>query len=351
MSGRLQIKSDITKTLIESRIEHRNWRDGVQDLHIAFTAAQPGDVVSIVGPSRVGKSRLFEYVENALLPRDLPVGQMPLVRVRVINKSRHSMFSTKDYARELLEKLGNPLYSTKDKSGDAFTQQLLRLQRIPEDILTAAMMEALRSRDTKYLCFDETQEMLQIHGGEKAACAAVNAYKGIAEELGIVLVFIGTYPILRLLELSPHVIGRTHEVHVQRYRTTPEDVQEFVALLRAFSTMLGYSKDEDGLCEWAPFLYQHSLGCVGILNAWLRRAASRAFVTKAPISLDILRKEKLSAPKLDVIRREIVDGEEYMFRGQSTEPNAVSEGAKRIEKRKGRPFQANPKRHPIGGRK
>ena len=64
---------------------------------------------------------------------------------------------------------------------------------------------------------------------------------------------------------------RSLDIHFRRYRAEEaQDRKAFLAVLRSFERQLHLSKQPDLVAEW-EYLYEGSLGCVGILKDWLVR--------------------------------------------------------------------------------
>ena len=104
----------------EIKIPHRNWQEALSQAFALLVTASPGDVVSITGPSRGGKSKLISelcslLVGGAGIKKD---GKMPVVIVEAVNVGPHGSFSTKAFIQRLLDALDHPILSNKYKNID-----------------------------------------------------------------------------------------------------------------------------------------------------------------------------------------------------------------------------------------
>jgi predicted adenine nucleotide alpha hydrolase (AANH) superfamily ATPase len=69
---------------------------------------------------------------------------------------------------------------------------------------------------------------------------------------------------------------RSIDVHLTRYRAElPEDRQVFINTVQTFEKELPFPDASDLVSNW-EYLYERSLGCIGILKQWLVRAATVA---------------------------------------------------------------------------
>src|SRR5690606_6392532 len=152
---------------------------------------------------------------------------------------------------------------------------LRRREMAKESTLQAALEQSLTARKTVCAVFDEVQHLLYALGGERAAAGMLDSWKCLAAKQQLVIVLVGAYPILNVLNLSPHILGRTITVHLPRYYTTPEDLRAFRAILGAFSKVVPVDGSE-GLLPWSQMLYEESLGCIGLLSKRLRAAVTLA---------------------------------------------------------------------------
>lgn len=170
----------------------------------------------------------------------------------------------------------------------------------------------------------------------------------------------GSYKLLKLLLLAPHLLGRERPIEFPRYRKDrKEDLAAFEVVLATFSKHLRFEGALKGLREWNRLLFMHSLGCVGHLSLWLRTALARmasrgiAFVTR-----DVLEQTRMPARQEAHIAAETIEGEaeialfsEDRPRTQDTQdPASRNSKTRKHGKKKTPPFQAKPARHKAGGR-
>src|SRR5262245_10147622 len=116
----------------------------------------------------------------------------------------------------------------------------------------------------------------------------------------------GAYPLLDVVRLSPHLIGRKHNIHFPRYRPIPEDLVAFEEILEAYSQYLQLPKGISSLRDWREPLYEGSLGCIGLLEGWLREALALAMAREAlSLTVEHLMSTRKSDSDLAELAREI----------------------------------------------
>jgi len=141
----------------------------------------------------------------------------------------------------------------------------------------------------------------------------------------------------------------------------------FRNVIRQFASIMPFPKPPELVNEW-DYLYERSIGCVGILKDWLTRALARALRRNAQtIEHEDLRKTALSISKVRQLLTECLEGE---MKFQETEDDLKqlrinmgldemgmdeqSRGGKSTSKRstpprrKQRPGTRNPKRDKVG---
>jgi hypothetical protein len=335
-------------------IKHRNWLLALTETFSVLSCASPGEVVSIVGPSRAGKSLLIRKVVEMMFGdnRFAVTGFMDAIVVEAVNAGPHGSFSTKAFTQRMLEAVKHPLFTIKGKGLDDIIA-MQKMDRATEATLRIALENAMRERQVQFLFIDEAQHIRYASKDAQAAHAYMDSLKCLAQTTGVVLVLVGAYPILDMLKNSPHLLGRNHQVHFPRYRVNPEDILAFGEILSKYSEMLNLAPSVEDLMVLAEDLYEGSFGCIGLLKAWLKRVDSIASFQNIPITRELLMAKRLSDMDLAEIGSEIQQGEKSLRRSslsgrEEVKPKASSSGVKK--KPKAKPFQKKPVRYKSGNR-
>jgi hypothetical protein len=197
----------------------------------------------------------------------------------------------------------------------------------------------------------------------------LDVIKSIANCTGTPHVLVGTYDLLAFRNLSGQLCRRSIDVHFGRYRADrPAEAAIFANVLRSFAAQLPLAEPPDLVKDW-EFLYERSIGCVGILKEWLVMALSSMFGRGGSrLERKDLEACALSINQCDKLLSECIEGETRLEESddnrlrlrvrlglngcgapagrQNRSPAPQTVDTSRKAKR--RPGQRRPKRDPIG---
>ncbi|MCC1498007.1 AAA family ATPase [Alcanivorax sp. 1008] len=341
-----------------TKVTHRNWEEAINSAFYKLTYSEPGDVICITGPSRAGKTRLIGELARLLGGGlgDDESGIMRCVTVDAENTGPHGKFSTKAFTLKMLKAVRHPIYGG---IGDDLNQDYSRskAERATEGTLRSALESAFLNRKSRFLFIDEAQHVRYTSKDAMGAYAVLDSWKCMAKASGITLVIVGAYPILEVIGKSPHLIGRKSQIHLPRYQDNAEDFQQFRRILQFYANLIGEAAEEGVLIELEDMLYDGSLGCIGLLQQWLIRAAAQSCAKGFRISRASLEHEMLSEADLVSIAQEIRLGEsilklpDYKYvKDLNGDPGGNPKNPRKVKARKSKPFQRNPKRFKPGNR-
>jgi hypothetical protein len=172
-----------------------------------------------------------------------------------------------------------------------------------------AVEQALRYRRPRAVLIDEAQHLFALASGRRLE-DQLNVLKSLANRSNTVHVLCGTYELLRIRNLSGQLSRRSIDVHFPRYdvaQTT--DRQTFAKILQTFAEQMPLAEPPDLMRFW-EYLYERSIGCVGILKDWLVKGLSVAIRQSAPtLTLQHLEKHALSVAQCDRLIEETCRGE------------------------------------------
>lgn len=338
-------------------IPHPKYRQAESDAFAALVTADPGEVICIVGPSRVGKSSLVTRISESLMGGSMSSeDRMPLVSLVLENNSTHGLLSSKSFTIAALQAVRHPMFGL-DKPDDLWSlERMHRVERTPEGVLRTAFENALRYRGTKYLVVDEAHHFLYARGGLPAAAALLDSLKCLAASTGVVLILVGAYPLLDLLFHLPHLIGRKLQTHLPRYRAdNRDDVVNFDRILIEYSKPLRF-EGALSLRTWNEYLHEGSHGCIGLLRGWIRDALNRAWLADVPVlSMEHFETTRKTPSDLQSLAAEIRLGEERLGYGVpagASSPTSTTVPRKTVQTReRNKPFTANPRRFTVDERR
>ena len=332
-------------------------------------------IIMVFGPTGVGKSTLSHRMAKQLLveaaekmasdPAHIPVAEVEAV------SPENGIFNWRDYYIRLLLALNEPLA---DKKVDLADYELRlspggqpvvpRHSQAPE--LRRALERCLQHRRPLALLTDEGQHLRKMASGRRAL-DQLDALKSLASTGKTLTVLLGTYDLLDLGELNGQLVRRIKRIHFPRYHPDggPE-AKAFQSILLTFQGHLPVRHAPD-LVGWHDFMYEGSLGCVGILKNWLNRALETALASGAErITRQLLEQCAEPTATLVTIAEEIHRGEERLQLEENRRPmlrsllGMLPTDARRDDtkssppppapspKRRGRVGKRSPKRDPIG---
>ncbi len=358
----------INNTQFQFKINHRNWVDALEEAFSLLITVSPGEVVSIIGPSRVGKTRLIKELRQLLdQGNDFDeTGLLTSIGVRAVNAGPKGAFSTKDFIYRLLEEVKHPIYSSYGEYGDD-ENLLAKLDAIPERTLRKALERGIILRGVRYIFIDEAQHVKYVTKDAMAPSAVMDSWKCLAEDTESVLVVVGAYPILNTMLNSPHLLGRKYQVHMPRYYLNEDDLLQFQLIIKAFEESMNIDRSIAPLHknkDVIALLYEGSLGCIGLLRAWLLHAHAKSLVKKCPVNKAILQMARKSLSDYDSIAKEIYEGEDLVKQieektgnnkntsqnKKNQNKNSKGSDSKTGRKSTGKPFQRKPQRMAPGHR-
>jgi hypothetical protein len=159
--------------------------------------------------------------------------------------------------------------------------------------------QAIRYRKPVAVMIDEAQHLGKIPSGRRLL-DQLDVIKSIANQTKTVHVLLGTYELLAFRNLNAQLSRRSIDIHLPRYRAEdPEDRQMFINIVKTFEKALPFEGSSDLVADW-EFLYERSLGCIGILKEWLVRAATVA----SRMGLNRLTKANLQSQALSIAQCE-----------------------------------------------
>ena len=156
---------------------------------------------------------------------------------------------------------------------------------------------------------DEAQHLARVGPGRRLS-DQLDVVKSIANCTKTVHVLLGTYGLLAFRNLSAQLSRRSLDIHFARYRAENiEDRMVFLTILRSFEQQLPLAEPPELVKEW-EYLYERSIGCVGVLKEWLLRALT-AVVRRGDSALTLpdLQAQALNVSQCDKMLAEALEGE------------------------------------------
>lgn len=156
--------------------------------------------------------------------------------------------------------------------------------------------------------FDEAQHFQMVTQAQRLQ-AQMDNLKWLAEVSQTMFVAIGTFDLLNLTDLSGQLSRRSMSIYFDRYhaeRTT--DYKQFASVVYAFQRHLPLIEEPD-LIGLTDYLYERSLGCVGILKDWLASTYAYALEREDHTITEAQLTKAINLQKVATLAHEIASGE------------------------------------------
>jgi len=285
-----------------------------EKLAAAIWDSEPNSLIFVAGPTGVGKTTLRIRAEQFLT--DGLRAELKEDRERVAVVSVEAMapesgsFSWRDLFKRLLQRLDEPLIEYKR---DLRTELIPLRSPVRPSPTTAqyqyGVEQALRFRRPVAVMIDEAQHLAKIASGRRLL-DQLDVIKSLASQTRTVHVLFGTYDLLAFRNLNGQLSRRSIDIHFARYHAEiAEERHAFISVVRSFTRQLPLPILPDLVSEW-EFLYERSLGCVGVLKQWLARSLSAALRSgESTLTRQNLETHALSVSQVEKILSEVSEGE------------------------------------------
>jgi hypothetical protein len=310
-------------------VAHPLLAEAKEKLMASISESEPNSLVFVFGPTGVGKTTLRlkaeQVISNELQPGlEQDRGRIPVVGVEAI-APESGRFCWSDHFRRLLVAMNEPLTDCKR---DAETLYVRHTSTFGSKSTTAeyrhAVEQALRFRRPAAVMIDEAQHLSKMASGRRLL-DQLDVVKSIANQTRIVHVLFGTYDLLSFRNLNGQLSRRSLDVHFPRYRAeSASERQVFVNVLGSFAHHMPLPEQPDLAGEW-EFLYERSIGCVGILKQWLTRTLHSVLRRGG----NTIGRKDLEAQALSVLQCEKILSETAEGESRAAEP-AEARGALQV---------------------
>jgi energy-coupling factor transporter ATP-binding protein EcfA2 len=298
---------------------HPRLRQAKEDLLDAIESSPPGSLILVVGPTGVGKTTLRRKVEESLSERlmesmAMDPSRLPFISIEAVAPDNGN-FQWRDYFHRVLMQMREPLLEYKLGSSRGETERDSHGSHVasPRGFtgyqLQQSLENALRYRRPAAVFIDEAQHLARMASGRKLA-DQLDVIKSIASRSQTIHVLIGTYELLAFRNLSGQLSRRSVDLHFSRYCSeNANDIEVFQNAVFTFQGQLPLSGGFDLVAAW-DFLYERSLGCIGVLKDWLMRALIASLRNEnSTLTLPTLEKTALSVSQCEKILSEAREGE------------------------------------------
>jgi energy-coupling factor transporter ATP-binding protein EcfA2 len=299
-------------------------------------------LIFVFGPTGVGKSTLVTDLQRRLIERyraemEVDPGRFAHVTVEVPAPDAPTAFSWRGYYADILVGLEDPLVSKKIdypmggiRRGD--DGKVVMNTGTTTGALSRAMVQALKLRRPGAVILDEAEHLLAGGSGSKFL-DRLKVLRSIVNRTRIPHILVGTYELLDFMELNTTLRRRSKKVHMPRYYAeSKNDQKAFNLVVQKFQDKLPCSAD---LLSHSDYLFERSIGCVGLLKVWLSGALSTVLrEDRSVMTLDDLESTAMSPSDLCLMLDAAVKGEQQLGSNDAEALQRLRDGMQPIRAQK-----------------
>lgn len=355
-------------------VTHPRMEEAVEEILEAVGSMCDQNLVLLVGPTGVGKTEaLKEAVRRAVVERESEVRSkahvVPAIFVEADAPDRGN-FDWRAFYEAGLAELGAPLIGSTLPHAPRIAHDQVIQTIAPEDHHRGPSVSALRGRfrdsvlrrETALVGIDEAVNLLQVHSTRNQQNrndllrASGSSIRSLVNKSTATIVLAGAFDFYELARSSAQLARRSHVVYFQEYGDSAKDMQGFSSALLGLLAHLPIEHALDPN-ELGAELFIQGVGCVGVVKTILQRALMKALNRGKPLDPNILRSCYYSKAKLEVMRREMLQGgaqvrellkasefEEWLAKPPAKPAEDKPEQVAKPSSRRGKPFENKPSR-------
>ena len=291
-----------------------------------FMSTLDGAVYRVFGPAGVGKSTIAALLEKRCYERMTSClahnpGRLACLRCKVPKYERG--FDWADFYRRMLILGAEQLVDNKVPLPDRNNMDPCRKIPFVETKRLAGLRQSfenlLKNRRPAAVLLDEAQHLGHVTGS-RSLHDQHDILKSLAEETGVPFVLFGTYELVHFTGMSGQLARRGTRTHIERYHGHDQnEMKMFQKVVLDFQEHLPLQVEPDLLANWA-YLYEGSLGLIGVLKVWLQRALNRTLSPQnkedakceGSISLSLLQRTALDTGARQELLKLASEGEQLL---------------------------------------
>lgn len=258
--------------LDKALVAHVRFNDALAVIRNRILFPMDSNLLFIVGPSGVGKSRLYTAAQRMVMemfgekliedPERLPYVAFEIKATNVGN------FAWGPFYNDYQAQLRLPIPPSKESLAD--------LPRLPRDQGPhQALLSAISHRRPVVTLLDEANHLCQV-SNSRLLSQQLDKIKSLANTSKTLHVMFGTYELAALLDASSQLARRANTYHFSRYRwERQDDLNAFTNMVKNFGHYLPLHHTLN-LESRVRYFYERTIGCGGILKNWLIEALGYA---------------------------------------------------------------------------
>ena len=281
--------------LEKSLVTHAHFNDALAVIRNRILFPADSNLLFIVGPSGVGKTRLFATAQKMILETfnyDLieDKTRLPCVAFEV-QATNVGNFAWGPFYNDYQAQLQVPLAPSKE--------MLTTLPKSPrQEGPQQAVLSAISHRRPLVTFLDEANHLCQVSNA-RLLPQQLDKIKSLANQSKTLHVMFGTYELAALLDASPQLARRGNTHHFSRYRwERQKELNDFTGMVKCFGQSIPLHHTLN-LESRVQYFYERTIGCGGILKNWLMEALgyacrnNRTYITMDDLNATAIPSQKL----------------------------------------------------------
>ena len=308
-----------TLDLLENKliIRHKHFEEVFNKILRSVQYGRSDEPTCIFGPTGIGKTTIQNFSISEFIIRQnngwrSDYGNPVMIEVPPQNSNT---FPWKDFIEDILIALGDTDLRCK-KDLDAYQRNKIDGRNHISLRPRIGKLESIlrkRIKAIKPVCifFDESQNIVEGLP-KKEQKVNVNRIKNWANTMETKFLMLGTHEARWLLNINEQLSRRIVPIYFPRYRRhEPDEYKHFSYFFGNLVRELDLNFDPTVLKSFS-FIYNHSLGCPGLLSTWLHQCISYCIDKKiSKITMSNMRKHKMENHRLRTIEQAIKNFESY----------------------------------------
>ena len=185
--------------------------------------------------------------------------------------------------------------------------------------LRQIFIRAVNDRRPAALFIDEVQELVKVKNREKAH-DNLDVLKSLSDRIQVPVIGLGTSRAYEMLYQNEQTARRADVIHFERYGANSADAKVFAEILYAVKHVLGVPLSK-GLPTDTLYFYERTVGCVGVLLDWIKKAVGFAIGKQANVvSKKHLDETALGQEQIAALTKKIKDAQRILSKHQDFSP-------------------------------
>lgn len=307
----MKLTIDLLKIFGEIVVEHPLFTSTVTPVLTHIQLGSRGRISMVVGPTGVGKTTLIRFCGKHLheyINENPHYEYSPPLILEALSPES-GRFDWKSFYIDALHKMHEPgLDSKVDLDGCVSSlvngKKPSSFRSMTQYQLRELFEQAVKIRNPIAIFIDEIQHITK--------CASVvrktdnlDVIKSLSNTTATSFILAGTYQARSMMYFGGQLSRRVNIIHFRRYRYENEGIEIFAQIIKTIIEKYSIPVSND-LMNNILYLYNHSLGCVGILMSWLQQAIEIAITSKCrTLKIEHFEKTRLNNIQLSAILNEI----------------------------------------------